>query len=86
MVHVRSVPASAFDAAEMPDCYTDGQRSSDSNEANDKSRRSVAARLEMESRFWNDRISATPSIRVERYTGLDTEWLPSFATRIPRTM
>lgn len=54
----------------------------DSNEASDKSRRSIALRAELESRWWKNRISVTPSIRLERYSGLDLEWLPSFAIQV----
>lgn len=54
----------------------------ESNEARRESRSSIAARVELESRWWQDRVTLTPSIRAERYSGLDLEWLPSFAIRI----
>jgi vitamin B12 transporter len=54
----------------------------ETNEASDKSRRSIALRAELESRWWKDRIGLMPSLRVERYSGLDLEWLPSLGAEV----
>jgi outer membrane cobalamin receptor len=54
----------------------------ESNEANVESRGSIAVRAELESLWWRDRISVTPSLRLERYSGLDLEWLPSLALQV----
>lgn len=51
----------------------------ETNEAGDRSRRSIAVRAEIESRAWRDRLRITPSLRLERYSGFDLEWLPSLA-------
>lgn len=51
----------------------------ESNEANVESRGSIAVRAELESLWWHDRISVNPSLRIERYSGLDLEWLPSLS-------
>ncbi len=52
------------------------------NEAATRSRASGAGRIEVESRWWNGRIRLAPSLRVERYDDLDTEWLPSVGLHV----
>ena len=53
-----------------------------SNEARRESRRSVALRAELESGWWSDRVVLSPSLRFERYQGLEAKWLPSLAVRV----
>lgn len=47
------------------------------NEANTKSRAGLALRAEMSSSWLEDRLRISPSLRFERYEGLDEEWIPS---------
>ncbi len=47
-----------------------------SNEANRRSRAGGAVRLEATAHWLSDRLRVSPSLRVERYQGLDTEWIP----------
>lgn len=54
----------------------------ESNEANSKSRAGVALRIELESTWLQERLSISPSLRMERYGGLDVEWIPSLLLRI----
>jgi len=52
-----------------------------SNEAHSRSRAGIAIRLELESSWWNDRFSISPSLRMERFGGLDVEWIPGLLAR-----
>jgi outer membrane cobalamin receptor len=53
-----------------------------SNEANAKSRAGIAFRIELESSWLDQRLRVSPSLRVERYGGLDLEWIPGVLLRI----
>ncbi len=46
------------------------------NEAKSKSRGGVALRVEMSSHWFDERVTVSPSLRFERYAGLDEEWIP----------
>jgi outer membrane receptor protein involved in Fe transport len=46
------------------------------NEANRKSRAGVALRAEATSGWLDDRLRIAPSLRFERYEGLNEEWIP----------
>jgi len=54
----------------------------ETNEANTKSRAGIALRIELESTWWNGRFSVSPSLRVERFQGLDLEWIPAIMLRL----
>ncbi|MCP4908684.1 MAG: TonB-dependent receptor [bacterium] len=47
-----------------------------SNEAKSKSRGGVALRAELASHWLGDRLKVSPSLRFERYAGLEEEWIP----------
>lgn len=47
-----------------------------SNESNAKSRAGIALRAELTSSFFERRLEVSPSLRFERYSGLDAEWIP----------
>lgn len=47
-----------------------------SNEANRRSRAGGAVRVEATAHWLADRLRVSPSLRVERFEGLDTEWIP----------
>ena len=53
-----------------------------SNEANAKSRSGIALRVELTSSWWNERFSLSPSLRMERFEGLDVEWIPAILARL----
>ena len=47
-----------------------------SNAANQKSRLGGALRVELESGWLSERLRISPSLRMERWEGLDAEWIP----------
>ncbi|MCR9097286.1 MAG: TonB-dependent receptor [bacterium] len=47
-----------------------------SNEANRRSRAGGAVRVEATAHWFADRLRVSPSVRVERFEDLDTEWIP----------
>ncbi|CAM9564915.1 unnamed protein product [Discosporangium mesarthrocarpum] len=47
-----------------------------SNEADRRSRAGGALRLEATAHWFADRLRVSPSVRLERFQGLDTEWIP----------
>ncbi|GEM_PF-2454554 len=47
-----------------------------SNEANRRSRLGGSVRVEATARWLGDTIRVSPSLRLERFQGLDTEWIP----------
>ena len=47
-----------------------------SNEANRKSRAGMSIRAELTSHWLDDRLRISPSLRFERFGGLDSEWIP----------
>ncbi|HEB89008.1 MAG TPA: TonB-dependent receptor [Deltaproteobacteria bacterium] len=53
-----------------------------SNETTSRSRAGIALRLELESSWWGDRLRLSPSLRMERFEGLDVEWIPGIVIRI----
>jgi outer membrane receptor protein involved in Fe transport len=52
------------------------------NLANQKSRLGGTLRAEIESTWWGDRLRVSPSIRMERYQGVDLQWIPSLLVRV----
>ncbi len=56
-----------------------------SSDANRKSRAGGALRAELESSWWSERLSVAPSLRMERYQGLDVEWIPGLHLRVRPT-
>lgn len=52
-----------------------------SNETHSKSRAGIAIRVELESSWWDRRFSLSPSLRLERFGGLDVEWIPGILVR-----
>ncbi len=53
-----------------------------SNETTSKSRAGIALRAELESSWWADRFRISPSLRMERFGGLDVEWIPGIVIRV----
>jgi len=53
-----------------------------SNEAQSRSRAGGALRVEMQASWFDERLSISPSLRLERFEGLDTEWIPGVTARI----
>ena len=47
-----------------------------SNEANRKSRAGMSVRAELTTHWLDDRLRISPSLRFERFGGLDSEWIP----------
>ena len=52
-----------------------------SNEANQKSRAGGAVRAELESSWWSERLTVSPSLRLENFQGFDLEWIPGLHLR-----
>lgn len=48
----------------------------ESNEAKSKSRAGLALRAELSSQWFDERLVISPSLRFERYSGTDEEWIP----------
>jgi vitamin B12 transporter len=48
-----------------------------SNEANAESRAGIALRVELETSWLDRRLRISPSLRMERVEGFETEWIPS---------
>ncbi|MCA9504027.1 MAG: TonB-dependent receptor [Spirochaetaceae bacterium] len=53
-----------------------------SNEAEAESRAGFALRAELDASWWQDRLHLAPSLRLERYEGLDLEWIPALHVRV----
>jgi len=56
-----------------------------SNEAKSKSRWGGSARVEVTSAWFDNRLRISPSLRLERFDGLDAEWIPALFVEMDLT-